>query len=87
MYSTFRQRKFLCTLWSLALAKKYNINNSRAQVSRPYYFLWLCINLFKSIMTVWSMQYMVVTLNESKTGGKTQSRVIEENWKSSFVYV
>ena len=47
MYYTFRQQKFLCTLWSLALAKKScnNINNSRAQVSRLCYFLWLCSHL------------------------------------------
>ena len=33
---------FLCTLWSLALAKKSsnNINNSHAQVSRLCNFLW-----------------------------------------------
>ena len=41
MHYTFRQQKFLCTLWSLALAKKScnNINNSRAQVSRPDYVI------------------------------------------------
>ena len=33
----------MCTLWSLELAKKScnSINNSRAQVSRLCYFLWL----------------------------------------------
>ena len=38
-------KKILCTLWSLALAKKScnNINNSCAQVSRLCYFLWLCL--------------------------------------------
>ena len=47
MYYTFRQQKFLCTLWSLALAKKSsnNINNSRGQVSRLCNFLWLWWNL------------------------------------------
>ena len=37
------RRLFLCTPWSLALAKKScnNMNNSRAQVSRLCYFFWL----------------------------------------------
>ena len=43
----FSVTKFLCTLWSLALAKKSsnNINNNRAQVSRLCYFFWLCSNI------------------------------------------
>ena len=51
MYYTFRQQKFLCTLWSLALAKKFcnNMNNSRAQVSRLCYFLLLCSHLPQQI--------------------------------------
>ena len=42
---------FLCTLWSLALAKKSsnNINNSHAQVSRLCYFLWLCLKQVSKI--------------------------------------
>ena len=40
------KKKFLWALWGLALAKKYfnNINNSHAQVSGLYFFLWLCFN-------------------------------------------
>ena len=36
-------KKFLCALWSLALAKKFcsSINNSRTQVFGLRYFLWL----------------------------------------------
>ena len=47
MYYSFREQIFLGTLWSLALARKScnNINNSRPQVSRLYYFLWLCFKL------------------------------------------
>ena len=43
----FSVTKFLCNLWSLALAKKSfnNINNNRAQVSRLCYFFWLCSNI------------------------------------------
>ena len=43
MYWTLRWKKKLCTLWSLVLAKKCcnDINNSRAQVSRLCYLLWL----------------------------------------------
>ena len=40
-------KKILCTLWSLALPKHScnNINNSRSQVSRLGYFLWLCFKV------------------------------------------
>ena len=43
-------KTFLCTMWSLALAKKScnNINNSRAQVSRLCYFLRIWLNRQKT---------------------------------------
>ena len=44
----------MCTLRSLVLAKKScnNISNSRAQVSRLCYFLWLCSNQIFSVLFV-----------------------------------
>ena len=36
--------KILCTLWSLALAKKSCNNISNTQASRVCYFLWLWVN-------------------------------------------
>ena len=46
-------KEFLCTLWSLALAKKSrnNINNTCAQISRLSYFLWLWLQqALKSVL-------------------------------------
>ena len=43
----------MCTLWSLALAKKSrnNINNTCAQISRLSYFLWLWLQqALKSVL-------------------------------------
>ena len=57
----------MCTLWSLALAKKScnNINNSRAQVSRLCYFLWL-----------WSDNYFFSTLFSVQNLNETFSRMM-----------
>ena len=41
-------KKYVCTLRSLAKKSCNNINNSRAQVSRLCYFLWLWLNLRKN---------------------------------------
>ena len=55
---------FLCTLWSLALAKKScnNINNSRSQVSRLFYFLWLWFDKFVSRSVFGELQLTQISL-------------------------
>ena len=67
-------KKFLCTLWSLALAKKScnNINHSHAQVSKLCYFFWLCFDQWKTFsddympIRVWMLFVYKFTENDCR---------------------
>ena len=61
---------FLCTLWSLALAKMScnNIKNSHMQLSRLCYFWWLCFyeSIYHiSIKLIYSNIYDILHINKS----------------------
>ena len=88
MYFTLWWNKKLCSLRSLALAKKscININNSRAQVSRLCYFLWLCylrgiINhvLFNFVIALHKQSIKKNFIYKEKYGTVTKVELVAKN--------
>ena len=90
MYYTFRYQKFLCTLSGLVLAKKScnNINNSRVQVFRLCYFLWLCFEQLRKLRLHSHFYCFLNTLGfflRKKTNLYPPSASVSLNWRKDIL--